>query len=142
MLQEREHRYDIPNEAVELRYNAAEKRREHMRDLIIKGRERLITDAQMKALMAEDYAIRSNMSGSGGPFKAGVMSSAGAGVDSSRLGTTAVSHRLGSNDSAGSPPGKEGVLEKELRAIQKIREKQRKEVEQMIDYEMRLQGIH
>lgn len=57
MLQEREHRYDIPNEAVELRYNAAEKRREYMRDLIIKGRERLITDAKMKALMAENYAI-------------------------------------------------------------------------------------
>ena len=41
-------------------------------------------------------------------------------MESSRLGTTAVSNRMGSNDSA---MVKEGILEKELKTIQKIRDK-------------------
>ena len=40
----------------------------------------------------------------------------------------------------GSPP-KSSMLEQELRAIEKIKEKQKKEVEQMIDYEMKLTEI-
>ena len=70
MLQEREHRYDIPNEAVELRYNAAEKRREYMYDLIVKERQRLITDAKMKSLMAENFEM-SKISRQDAHFKSG-----------------------------------------------------------------------
>lgn len=82
----------------------------------------------MKAIMSEQFGSISKISGSGGPFKSAQSTGAG-GVDSSRLGTTAVSgrERVGSHD--GSPMGKEGILEKELKTIQKIRDKQRKEVE-------------
>ena len=41
----------------------------------------------------------------------------------------------------GTGPNKSSMLEQEMKAIRKIKEKQKKEIEQMIDYELKLNQI-